>query len=1158
VDSYDSTCPLVIDPYLAWSTYFGGSDWEGIYPFGGGGVSGEIVAANGNGNYLVAGTTRSLDFPVTPGVFQSGNGGFFDAFLVCMRHDGTRLWSTYFGGNNWDLAGTLSVDSLGPIALTGITNSTDLPTTPGAFQRKLSGSAYDQFIATFDSAGHLQWSTYFGGTGMEHNGGCHISPNGAVVVSGTTWSTDLPVTPGALQPRLRGDGDAFIARFSPTGARQWCSYLGGNGSDWGSEIVANNAGEIYTTGGTNSTDFPVTVGADQAQLGSPSPKLDYDAYLMRFDSTGRRIWGTYFGGSGYDWGYGVGVDCRGNVILGGTTKSADLRTTAKAAQKAIASKTKNDGFVAKFDSKGARIWSTYYGGRMIDYGSGVSAAPNGHAYLVGYTTSDDILKSTSNYQSALRGSGDLYLVEFNGDGMVVWDSYYGGSGVESGSGITGDGVGGIVVAGFTTSTDLPIVNGYQPVLNTAGSDSSGFYDFFVVRICNALSTRPIASGPVAFCEGDSVVLRAPVGYRGYRWIPGNEISSSITVRRSGVYYFVVEDSLGCSGTSDTISVLVKPAPIPTIERVGETWICTGDSLLLRAISPDAKSYLWSTGQTTREIYVKSAGVYSLKVFDSIGCSGVTAPETITVRQRPPRPTISAKDSLWICSGAKATFRAGGGYSSYLWSNGDTTETVDVGEGIYWVEVHTIGTPCPIRSKSVVVARAPVLSRKIIPSGPTLICQGDTLLLDAGGDMAQYIWTTGETTRIIRVAASGSYAVSLVDSNGCAAVTPPITVTVRPLPVVQAIALGSTTFCDGDSVVLDAGPGHLSYLWSTGETTQNIVVRSSDLLTVIVADFPDGCTTVSDAIQVTVHPLPTPTITLNGSTLIGGSVTIREGDTLHLEAQPGYSRYLWSTGDSSLAIAVGTEGAYGVIVMNEYGCSAASPEVAVHVIPAPHVRITLPQLQAAAGERVVVPILVEGENLDRNGITSLTADLCFDASVLLPVGGTDFGRTDGNARMVPITIPLIGAETGGGSLLQLEFMALLGDSDRTVLRLDNVAFTPGATVRSLIAPGVFSLDRTCRIGGTRRVDGSGNLALKPVRPNPATGSVEVEFSVVESGYTEIVLLDLLGQQVAKLHSGPIDPGAYVINLDIGGLPSGLYRLVLMTPTDWLTQSLRVMD
>ena len=223
------------------------------------------------------------------------------------------------------------------------------------------------------------------------------------------------------------------------------------------------------------------------------------------------------------------------------------------------------------------------------------------------------------------------------------------------------------------------------------------------------------------------------------------------------------------------------------------------------------------------------------------------------------------------------------------------------------------------------AAAPVVTT----NGPVTFCQGGNVTLTASAGNS-YVWSNGATTQSITVNVLGSYNVTVDQGNGCIIASAATIVTVNPLPTINIIAVGATTFCQGANVTLTASPGN-SYLWSNGATTQSINVNNTGAFSVTV-DQGNSCINTSAATAVTVNPLPVASVTANGATSFcaGGSVL--------LTASPG-SAYLWSNGATGPSISANTAGNYSVTVTDANSCSATSSTTAVMINPIPAVSIS---------------------------------------------------------------------------------------------------------------------------------------------------------------------------------------------------------------------------
>ncbi len=296
---------------LQWATYYGGvSSDKGI-----------DVDLNTNNEILVVGSTTSYGL-ATSGSFQTSGGG---SFILKLNALGLRQWCTYYEGGQ---PNAIEVDFNGNILIVGSTASSFNIATPGAYQTTLSFCSAcltaDGYIAKFNSSGTtLIWGTYYGGTYEEYLFGLATDKLGNVYAIGNTFSTNLISSTGAYQASLGGGIDAFIVKFNSLGARKWGTYYGGSGDDFGTDIVVDSSGNVLITGYSTSTNNMATSGTFQTSNNGLS-----DAIIAKFDSLGVRQWGTFLGGPGNDYGNGISLDSSSNIfIVGNTFSTTGISTT---------------------------------------------------------------------------------------------------------------------------------------------------------------------------------------------------------------------------------------------------------------------------------------------------------------------------------------------------------------------------------------------------------------------------------------------------------------------------------------------------------------------------------------------------------------------------------------------------------------------------------------------------------------------------------------------------------------------------------------------------------------------------------------------------------------------------------------------------------------
>ena len=476
VGNYDASKTIIIDP---WATYYGGSGWD----YGNG------IAVDGSGNIIITGRTTSTSSIATSGAYQASyGGGNYDAFIVKFNTAGARQWSTYYGGSWGDYGYGIAADGSGNIVITGGTESTSGITTSGAHQT-IWGGGIDAFIAKFNASGARQWATYYGSTEVDNGRGIAVDGSGNIVVTGETGSFTGIATSGAYQTSKGGSADAFIAKFNASGVRQWATYYGGSGSDYGDGIAVDGSGNIVITGTTYSTSGISTSGAYQTSLVG-----GVDAFIAKFNASGARQWATYFGGSWLDFGRGIAVDGSGNIVITGETASTSGIATSGAYQTSFGGSY--DAFIAKFNASGARQWATYYGGSGDDRSCGIVVDGSGNIVITGYSNSTSSIATSGAYQTSYGGGpDDAFIAKFNGSGARQWATYYGGSGDDWGWGITIEGSGNIVITGGTSSSYGIATTGAHQT-----SYGGGTYDAIVA------SFTPSGGLPVKLISFDAKLL----------------------------------------------------------------------------------------------------------------------------------------------------------------------------------------------------------------------------------------------------------------------------------------------------------------------------------------------------------------------------------------------------------------------------------------------------------------------------------------------------------------------------------------------------------------------------------------------------------------------------------------------------------------------------
>jgi len=543
---YDHSQPLVIDPVLVYSTYLGGSFPD--EPL--------AVAVDSTGAAYVTGITCSADFPVTAGAYQTkhnGSGGacptsqnsFEDAFITKFNPAGGLAFSTYIGGSASDRGYDIALDSSLNVYMAGQTQSTDYPTTSGAFIKTCPGGVggcNTGVVTKLNFTGSaLVYSTYLGGNNNMGATGIAVNSSGEAYVTGSTDGT-FPTTAGAYQasnPRAGAGLAPVFAVLNATGtACVYCTFLGGTkGSSYnpGSQafgVAIDSSGRAYITGWTDSPDFPTTAGAFQTICGTDGNCNGlWDAFVAKLDPTksgsASLVYSTFLGGSGTDLGFGIAVDSAANAYITGVTganvntqfsgsplPSKDFPTTNGAFQPTCpAPCTHDSAWVTKLNASGsAPVYSTYLGGGNgnTDAGTFGSVALDSalNAYVTGFTAATDFPTQSPIQASNGGGAYDAYVTKLNASGSaLVFSTYLGGSGSDQAVSLAVDKFANMYVTGITSSTNFPTTAG---AFQKTCPGSCTYYHGFVSKIGRFYTSTSLVSSLNPSIYGQSVVFTATV------------------------------------------------------------------------------------------------------------------------------------------------------------------------------------------------------------------------------------------------------------------------------------------------------------------------------------------------------------------------------------------------------------------------------------------------------------------------------------------------------------------------------------------------------------------------------------------------------------------------------------------------------------------------
>lgn len=654
----DDAFILKFDSYgvRKWCSYYGGAQSDRA----------TAIATDSQGNVYMAGESSSPDFPLLSlgGAYNQTSTGSSDAFLIKFSAAGARLWATHLGGSSVDLIKDIAVAANNDVLVCGATGSTDFPVMDegnGAYYKPTKGSSgLDAFAARFSGSGAMLMNTYFGGGKEDYAYKLNISPMGDIYFAGRTLSVDLPVKSSGSKAYYQathsgGDGyDAFIAKLNSSDSLIWSTYLGGGGTfgdnaDIAEAITTDNNGNVFVTGRTSSTSFPVIDegygGFYDGSYNGAAPTMfssSSNVYVARFNSNDSLTWSTYYGGQGQDFATGIVTDTLGCIFVTGEWWSDNV-STLDPGDGAFYQATKNltdEGFMLKFCrfALAGETTSTPVTCKLKKNGSVSAVANFGYPPYTYLWTPGNYTTSTVNWLDT-----GIYVVAItDAVGNVVHDT---------------------VIVGVDSSMYV-----YQNMLPSVSAS---------------------IVGPDTVCAGTEMKILIASVENGtkpftYNWNNGQGSASTFPVKpeTTTTYPVIVTDSNKCQ-VSDSVTLFVRPAPT-ALFSVSDTVVCMGvqlqfaDSSLL-AGTDSIVSWAWNFYDGTTSNLADPTHAYSvsgtltaeLTVTSKTGCLH-TYGKNIKVNPAP--KALFDADS--VCIGGTtiftdaSTFISGDYLTGWQWDFGD--------------------------------------------------------------------------------------------------------------------------------------------------------------------------------------------------------------------------------------------------------------------------------------------------------------------------------------------------------------------------------------------------------------------------------------------------------------------------------------------------------
>ncbi len=538
VGDHDPALPLVIDPFLDFSTYFGGNQYDAIY----------AVDVDQFGDIYVAGKTSAPDFPATDGS-SYGGGNPFDAFAAKFSAAGDLIYATYLGGSDDDEAWGIAVAPDGRAVVAGFSDGWLPFVDKGAAIQDQAGGGLDAFALKLSATGDVvDWATYIGGSGSDRAWHVDVDPLGNAYVAGGTGSEDFPLA-NADQTSLAHDpavahasSDAFLTKIDAEGtAFVYSTYVGSSGFDQCYAVAVDDLGRAYVAGGCGFSDIGPTPGAADTVFSGAG--VYGEGFVVRYapndgSSVLQREYLTLIGGTSgpgdaeYPVAVAVGPDY--SCYVTGLTSAPDFPGVAGHYDETLEGTW--DGFVARIAPDGQSfLFATYLGGpdgtdpgldpadNSFEYPWGLALDEEQCVWLTGFTASS-FFPTVEAGDVTYNGQIDAFVSALSPDGnQLMFSTYLGGGAQDIGYAIAADGAGGIVVGGITHWDELesfPIHDAYDPSHNSHGPD--GFLTRFrrepavfirgdtnadgMVNIADAIMTLEYVTGRLS--DNDAINLDA--------------------------------------------------------------------------------------------------------------------------------------------------------------------------------------------------------------------------------------------------------------------------------------------------------------------------------------------------------------------------------------------------------------------------------------------------------------------------------------------------------------------------------------------------------------------------------------------------------------------------------------------------------------------------
>lgn len=762
---------------------------------------GNFIAVDVSGNVYTTGDFKgTADFDPSAGSFNLTSGGGEDIFISKLDSFGNFVWAKSMGAINGDYGYSIVVDTSSNVYTTGYFNGTvDFDPGAGSFNLTSAGME-DIFISKLNAFGNFVWAKSMGAANSDYGHSLTVDASSNVYTVGA-FNGAVDFDPGAGSFNLTsagGPGDIFISKLDASGNFVWAKAMGGISNDSGHSIALDTSGNVYTTGYFYGTaDF--NPGAGSYNLTSVAGG---DIFISKLDAFGNFVWAKVMAGTGSDFGRSIVVDSFGNVYTAGYFDGT-VDFDPGAGNFTLTTAGGFDIFISKLDTFGNFVWTKKMGGTTPDFGRAIAIDALGDVYTTGrFYGTVDFNPGVGNFNIVSAGDSDIFVHKLSqciipsapsnstpganqticyntstaliasGGGTLGWYSASTG-GIYLGAG-----------ANYTTPTLTTTTTYYVQDSNTCAESPRTAITITIPTfnwsstICagNTLlmgSHSYTASGTyidtlTAFNSCDSIVTT------NLTVLPANSITQSLVVcaghtitvgththTTNGTY----TDTLTAFNACDSI-VITNLTVLPANAFTWSTGICAGQSISIG-------NHVYNTNGTYTDTLV------AFNLCDSIVTTHLTINQLPVVTITPNGPTI-------FCTGGNVVLDAGSGFVNYLWSNGSTSQSIQLTSSENDSVMVTDINGCSATSSATVVSVAPL--PVLVITDPSIMCSPNTI------DISLSSVTFGSSTGTLSywqdivgtislnssyytvIDTTGTYYIRL-DASGCSDIKP-ITVTIN--------------------------------------------------------------------------------------------------------------------------------------------------------------------------------------------------------------------------------------------------------------------------------------------------------------------------------------------------------------------------------------------